>query len=267
MNVRPLRSLLLCLLVLVPLVSGCDPKLIGTDTGTGGSGGTGGTGGTPATVTPEALIVGNMISFHTDLIGASLALSADFDSASTSTRSLDTACATVTPLSSGGVYEILFDGCSDAHGTQYRGGGELWVINNQDGFTYLPLFDEDLLRATNETDDNYNYTTLSPATTAGSLEFTFERESGVVTAVQVGKFLRHGVRGDTVTLSYADVHYTGGVGSHPARPDAGSVVRVVWDGVGLFDVEFQGNGTATYTMQGGNYEVELSNGDVSVSGT
>jgi len=263
MNVRPSRSLLPCLLVLVlVVVFGCDPKLIGTE-------GTGGTGGneTPATVTPEALVVGNMVAFHTDLIAAALAMSADFDTASTAFRSVDTGCATVTPLSSGGLYEILFDGCTDAHGTAYQGGGELWVINDQDGFTYLPLFDNNLLRAINETDDNYNYTTLSPASTAGSLEFAFERESGVVHAVRVGKFLRHGVRGDTVTLSYSDVLYTGAIGAHPARPDAGSVIRIVWDGVGLFDVEFQSGGTATYTMQGATYEVDLSNGNVSVANT
>jgi hypothetical protein len=221
-------------------------------------------------VTPEALVVGNMISFHTDLISTALARAADFDSASVALRSFDTGCATVTALSppDPSLYKVVFDGCVDSHGTAYRGGGVLRVVNDQDGFTYLPLFDAELLRATNETDDNYNYTTLSPASTAGSLEFTFQRNgSGAVTGVTVGKFLRNGVRGDTVTLSYADVTYSGAIGAFPARPDVGSVVRIVWDGVGLFDVEFQSSGMATYTMQGGNYEVTLSTGDVQVSGT
>lgn len=270
MNVRPSRPLLSCLLVLVALVLGCDPKLIGTDTGSDGTGGadTGGSGA-PTVVTPEALVTGNMIAFETDLISLALSVAADFDSSSAPFRSFDTACATVTSLSppDPSLYQVAFDGCVDANGTAYRGGGVLRRVNGQDGFTYLPLFDADLLRATNETNDNYNFTTLSPASTAGSLVFTFQRDgSNNVTGVEVSNFLRNGVRGDTVTLSFTGVTYSGALGSHGAHPDAGSTVRIVWDGVGLFDVEFQANGMATYTMQGGTYEVDLDTGDVQVSG-
>jgi hypothetical protein len=265
MNARLFRPVLTLTLAALAFAMGCDPKLMGLES-LGGTG-TGTTGsGTPATLTPEALIIGNIVAFHTDLFHEALSVSAAFDSASVPLRSIESGCASLAQLPGGpGIrYRLLFDGCVDGHGTTYRGGGDLMVVNNQDGYTFLPLFEADLLRAINETDDNYNHTVLSPATTAGSFEFAFERDQqGVVTRVHVNQFLRHGVRGDTVTISYSDVAYTGAIGSHPLTPDTGSVARVVWDGVGLFDVEYAG-GAATYSMQGGRYSVNLSTGVVTV---
>ncbi|GJM43371.1 MAG: hypothetical protein DHS20C21_02130 [Gemmatimonadota bacterium] len=258
MNSRTTRLAMTIVLAASAFALGCDPKLTGTE----GDGGT----GTPTqvtVVTPEALIVGNIVAFHTDLFAAALSVSADYDSSS-ALRAFETDCVSLEPVvtarASTARYELLFDGCVDSHGTTYRGGGQLLVVNDQDGYTFLPLFDTNLIRATNESNDDYNHDL-----TAGSFEFAFQRDgSDNIVGIRVDKFLRHGVRGDVVTFSYGDVTYSGGIGEHGEYPDNGSVARVVWDGVGLFDVNYSGGPTASYSFGGGSYSVNLSTGDVSI---
>lgn len=247
-------------LAVVLLAAGCDPKLTGTD-----DPGTGGSGETPATVTPEALAVGNIIAFHTDLFRAGLSLAAQFDSAAAPGSPLRgvlaEGCITLTEIDAVlPRWSVSVEGCTDGHGTAYRGAGECSPVTDLDGYAFLPWYDVDLIRATNEGNDDYNHDVNS-----GSFEFGFVRASGAVTAVEVGKYLRHNVRSEVVTFTCVDVVYTGTPGAFGEYPDTGSSMRVVWDSVGIFDVDMQSTGVATYTMQGATYTVNLANGDVSVA--
>ena len=243
------------------VVTGCDPKkLTGTDTG-------GNTNTTPqnTTVTPEALAVGNILALHVDILRAGLALSAAFDTASAPAATLrgvlSAGCATLTEVDAGlPRWTMTLDGCTDGHGTAYRGTGEFAPIDSLDGFAFLPWFDTDLIRASNDANDDYNHDVHS-----GSFEIGFVRSSGAVTEADIAKFVRHTVRSDIVTFTYDGVHYTGTPGSFGDYPDSDSVARVVWDSVGIFDVDFLAGGQASYSIAGVTYLVDLSNGDVSVA--
>ena len=258
LDARPVLTLLSLPLLAALAVTGCDPKLTGTD---------GDTGGNPppaAVVTPEALAVGNVLALHVDLLRAGISVAANYDSASAPQANLrgvvSDACWSLTETDvSLPVWALRLESCVDAHGTTYRGGGEYAPVDSLDGFAFFPYGDIDLIRATNTEDDRYSHDVNS-----GSLEFSFDRDVSGVVGVQIDKYLRHNVHGETVTFTYQGVHYSGALGSVGDYPDADSSVRVVWDGVGIFDVNFEANGKATYNMQGATYRVDLANGNVSV---
>jgi len=239
---------------------GCDPKLGAEDTSDNGGDGS----DVPVQVSPEALVVGNIVSLHAQILGAALGVSAEYDSASAGSpvprTFFGSACLTMgtaDPLVP--VHTLRLDGCSDSNGTTYRGGGEIWPLEGVDGFYFLPYVDAaDLIMASNTENDDFNHTYYS-----GTLEFAFDRDNGgTVIGVQVSKFLRHSVRNEIVTFSYDSVSYSGGVGSHAAWPANGSVVRVGWDSVGIFDVEFTGAATCTYRILGQDYQCDLDSGTV-----
>jgi hypothetical protein len=237
-------------------VGGCDPKLTGTPDDGGNP--------PPATVvTPEAIAIGNILALQVDLLRAGIAVAANFDSAAAPRPRgvVSDACWSLTETDDQlPVWGLRLDNCVDAHGTTYRGGGEFAPVDTLDGFAFFPWYDVDLLRATNDADDNYNHDVNS-----GSLEFSFVRDTSGITGVEIDKYLRHNVRGETVTFTYQGVHFSGALASIGQYPDGDSVVRVVWDGVGIFDVNFQSGASARYDMQGGSYVVDLSSGDVSVA--
>lgn len=256
---RPLLTLLSLPLLAALLVTGCDPKLTG-DPGDGG-----GDPNPDAVVTPEALAIGNVLALHVDLLRAGIAVAANYDSAGAAAAHIrgvvTNACWSLTEADAGQpVWALRLDSCVDGHGTTYRGGGEFAPVDSLDGFAFFPWGDVDLIRATNEANTDYNHDVNS-----GSLGFTFERGTSGIDGVQIDKFLRHNVRNETVTFTYQDVHYTGALGAIGEFPDADSIVRVVWDGVGIFDVDFQANGDASYSMQGASYVVDLATGNVSVA--
>jgi hypothetical protein len=235
-------------------VAGCDPKLTGPPTPGGGP-----TDEPDLVVTAEAQAVGNILALHAEILRAGRAVAVDFDSASTATIArgiMPEGCWALTEATTPYRWGLRFDGCIDAHGTEYRGGGQFEGSSEFDGYVFSPWYDVDLLRATNSEDDNYNHDIHS-----GTLAIEFAREAGVVTAVHLTNFLRHGVRAEIVTFTY-DATFTGAVGSLAEYPDGGSTGRIVWDSVGIFDVAFSGGATATYPMQGITYQVNLATGDV-----
>jgi hypothetical protein len=239
-------------------LAGCDPKLTATD-----GGDLPGDDLPDPVVTPEALAVGNVVALHAELLEAGLSVAAQYDTAqAAATRGVLTeGCWALTEDDAQlPTWGLRLDGCTDAHGTEYRGGGQFDRVTDLDGYAFFPWYDVDLLRATNAANDDYNHDIHS-----GSLELGFARTSGAVTSVHVDKFLRHNVRSEIVTFTYDGVQYTGVPGSFGEYPDAGSVVRVVWDSVGVFDVEFQAGGTALYTIQGVTYHVDLDTGDVTIA--
>ncbi|MFN8179351.1 MAG: hypothetical protein U0167_15580 [bacterium] len=259
MRAHPLVPIALSLLAVGALAS-CDPKkLDGTPTDTGGT-----TNNPPQTVTPEAIAIGNMLALHTEVLRAGLSVAAQFDTASAAPAPrgiLQSGCFTLSESdSTTPVWGMRLDGCTDAHGTTYRGGGEFAPVDTVDGFAFFPWGEPDIIRASNDTDSDYAHEVSS-----GTLDFTFTRSAGHVNGVTIDKNLRHTVQNETVTISYDSVHYTGALGSLPDYPDAGSVVGVGWNGVGIFDVTFGAGGHATYTMQGTNFAVDLATGNVTIA--
>lgn len=260
MKIGPARTLLPLAVAL--LATGCDPKLTGPDDEGGNN-----TGGeeTPATVTPEAAAVGNILALHADLLRAGLSLAAEFDSAAAPGASprgvLASGCLTLAELDAVlPRWSVSLEGCTDGHGTTYRGAGEFSPITGLDGYAFLPWYDVDLIRASNDANDDFNHDVHS-----GSFEFGFTRTGGAVDGVAIGKFVRHNVRNEVVTFTTVEMTYTGTPGSFGEYPDTGSTMRVVWDAVGIFDVTYESTGSASYTMQGATYIVNLGTGDVTVA--
>lgn len=255
MNSRLYRPLLTLTALAGVFVSGCDPKLTGAEGGTGDVGDT-----QNAVVTPDALSVGTIAAFHVDLMTQFLSQSAAFDSTVVAFRSLSTGCVDVNLTASDPLaYSVSVSGCVDGNGTTYAGGGQLSSLTTQpDGYTFLPSFSDDLIRAINTEDESFNHTIDQ-----GSLALDFERSSGVVNGIQVDKFFRHLVRGDALTLSFVDVHFSGTHGSWPSYPDTGGLLRVVWDGVGILDIAIENN-LLTWTQAAVPYQVNLDTGIVSV---
>jgi hypothetical protein len=246
-------------------VAGCDPKLTGTEDGDG-TGGTDGPGETPL-VTPEALIVGQVIDLHVEMMRKSLTLAAEYDSASAGLvgRALFSSdCITVAEQDAVlPQWTLDLTGCVDGNGTEFTGGGYLEPVTGEDAFIFLPWTDEDHIRATNTQDDNYNHT-LDYLHAPGSIQFNFTRDlSGNVTAATASRFLKHLVRSDVVTFSFVAMDWSGAPGSFGDFPDAGSQSRVIWDGIGTLDVDYLAGGVARYTMLSVQYEVNLSSGAVS----
>lgn len=268
MKFRRLNALAVTLATVGVLhLAACDPKLTGTDdTNDPGDGGGGGGGADPV-VTAEALIVGGILTFHAQLLQESIAVAEHYDPNWTGfdARSFPPTCATVTEQDAGiPQWTVDFTGCTDVAGTAYSGGGLYEPSQLVDGYTFLPSLDDNLIRATNPTNDDYNHTLDVIGT--GTVGFTFSRDqSQAVSAVTVSEFLRHIVRDQQVTFSFQSVTFSGGIGQFGNWADSGSVVRVVWDGVGLFDAVYAGGGTVNYTMQGANYTVNLVDGVVTVA--
>ena len=238
-------------------LAGCDPKL--TDASDPGD-----DGRLPdPVVTPEANAVGNILALHAEILRAGLSVSGPYDTAGARLRGvLAEGCWTLTEIDAGlPKWGLSLEGCTDGHGTTYRGGGEFAPVDGLDGFAFFPWYDTDLIRAVNDSNSDYNHDVHS-----GSLELGFERDLGTVTRVAVSKYIRHNVHNEIVTFTYDGVHYTGTPGSFGEYPDVDSTARVVWDSVGIFDVDFQAGGQANWSMQGATYQVDVDTGDVSVVG-
>jgi len=265
---RRLALTVLAALVLAAGITatGCDPKLTGNETTNDD---VPGDPPPPApVVTAEALIVGQIATLHAEMLTNALALAAEFDTAfvaGPSPRALFTSqCFTVVETDAVlPQWSMVMASCVDANGTAVDGGGYLQPFETVDGYGFFPYLNVDLIRAINGADAAYNHTI--DEITPGALELKFTRASGAVTSVTIGHFLRHYWRSEQITFSYADqTTYTGPVGSFPAYPDGGSVCRIIWDGVGIFDINYLAGGTALYTMLAVQYQVNLADGSVTI---
>jgi hypothetical protein len=247
------------------LVGGCDPKFPnGVEDNThddlGGDGGSG-----AGSVTAEAVVTGAIVAFHTELLAGALTVAGDFDVAPAPVRSfLGTDCMSITLVDAQApIHEFDLTGCTDANGSAYSGLGTFEPPDDAtDGYILYPDYSlEGAIGAGNTSDPSLNHSVSS-----GTLKFTFSRGGGVVSGVTVSNFLRHFV-GSTpnVSFAYADVTFTGGIGEMGPYPDNGGIIHVAWDGVGVFDVNFDGGPNASYRMQGQDYLVDLDTGDVRLS--
>jgi hypothetical protein len=243
---------------------GCDPKITGTE----GDAGTGGDDGTDVqlTVTDEAAVTGAVVSMHMDILRGCLGVAAEYDSAAVAPapRAFFTSdCVTVTeadPLLPS--YELLLTGCVDSHGTTYRGGGELRADGTLDGYTFFPYGDptEKIIA------DNASDVALNHSYEQGTFWLTFVRGTGGTTeGVSVGNYIRHGLLAQTATFSYDGVTFAGEPGNLADWPSTGGVVHVSWDGVGLYDISFTGGTTAQFRMQGVDYVVTMTTGEVGLA--
>lgn len=261
MRVRRLRETYLPTIALfaVLLGVGCDPKL----TGTGGNDDDDNNDDGPSAVTNEAREIGQLVALHLDLLASSLAQADVYDSSSAgTTRSIfPTTCITVAEIDPvGPELEMSLDTCIDSNGTEYRGRALLAPTVGVDGYTLWPYGDASVkIIATNEANPIYNHTYEQ-----GALSMTFERSGGGVTAVGITGFLRHNVAATPLTLSYVDFEYVGSPGSFAAWPANGGKIQVAWDGIGAFTVECGGSSTATFTLAGVLYALNLSTGAVTL---
>ncbi len=257
------RSLLRFLVpgVVLAVVAGCDPKLGLEEEGTGG-----GVDTPDPVVTQNALTAGSIVSMHNAILQGGLSVADAFSGAGPVPRSFPATCMAITSLgTSPASYSVDLDGCSNAQGTAFSGLGTFEVADGQsDGFTFYPDFTtEDVIRARNETEAGRNHDISQ-----GTLVFTFERNgSDEITGMTIGSTLRHLSQGETITVSYPDVSVTGSPASFNDQPDLGSQANVTWNGVGVFEVNFAGNGTATYTISGVLYSVALASGEVTIAGS
>ncbi len=259
------RLALVAVLAAASLVmGGCDPKLIAADDGAGA--GTGGNDEVQLTVSEEASATGAVIALHMDILRSGLSLAAEFDSVSASPlpRSIfTTECITLTELDPvEPSWDLSLTGCVDGRGTTYRGGGMFESEAAIDGYTFWPYSDAaDMILA-----ENTGNTSLNHTYEQGTFWYTFNRGAGgVVIGVEVANYLRHGLLTEVATFSYDGVEYTGGVGATGEWPNAAGIVHVSWDSVGLFDIEFSGGSTASFTIQGIDYVVNMTTGDVNLA--
>jgi hypothetical protein len=251
------------------LTGGCDPKFLNgvadnTHEPTGGTGG-GGVGGS-GIITREAVITGAIVSFHTELMAGALAVAGDHDlGPAPGIRSfLATDCMTIAVLDAQTpVHQFDLGTCADANGTVYAGRGTFEPpLDASDAFVLYPDYSfEGQIAAANDVDTDLNH-----SVTSGTLKFSFSRSGSAVAGLVVSNFLRHFI-GDTpnVTFSYDDVKFTGGIGEMGPYPDNGEVMHMAWDGIGAFDVTFDGGPNASYRMQGQDYRVSLDTGAVRLS--
>ncbi|MCA9753115.1 MAG: hypothetical protein KC591_13050 [Gemmatimonadetes bacterium] len=263
MNSRTISKHFAAAAVLAAALTGCDPKLTGTDDNTGNPG----DNPTP-TVSAEALVVGQMIALHQELMQQALSVANVYEgSGAPAPRAFfGSDCVTLAEIDSGTPsWSLAMSSCTNQQGTTHDGGGQFEPTSGQDAYTFYPWVDPStMIRAQNASDDNYNHT-IEPIT-PGFLEFHFQRNgTNEVTGMLIDGYLRHVVRGDVVNLSYPEtLSFDGAVGSFGTRPVVNSTGRVTWDGIGIFDFTFTSAGTAQYTMQGNQYQVDLTTGDVSI---
>jgi hypothetical protein len=250
----------------VVLLAACDPKAIGSHGDGGGDEGGGDENENPPEVSAQAIAAGQVVALHMDLISMALSSAGQFDSPSAPTpRSIfPTSCMTATTIDPTFPFiDLSLDGCTDAHGTQYRGKALLAPpIDETDGFLLAPYLDAaNKIIATNETDPTYSHTVES-----GSFLFTFTRGgTGDVSNVEVSNFLRHSIFTTTASFTYMDVRYTGALGSLPQWPGAGGSIQVSWEEVGVFTVELNGSSQASFTLSGVAYNLDLSTGQVTLA--
>jgi hypothetical protein len=221
----------------------------------------------PQTASPEAILVGTVVMFHTELMTAATGRAATFDAASPAEpfRGLLTSgCITFATVDAGiPAEEMRMDGCTDSYGSQYYGAGELSPLgDSRDGYAFLPYLDESNLIAVG----NPENPGLQHTWTSGSMEFEFTRDTGgTVTSVAVKNFMRHFMRDEVVTFSFVGISFAGAPGTFAAWPQAGGVIRVGWDAVGVFDVTYSGGASCTFRLRGVNYECDLTNGTLRVA--
>ena len=243
------------------LASGCDPKLTGTEGGSGSGGGDDG----PTLVTPEARVVGAILAVHLEILRETISHSAEYDTTlgTIMPRSVfGSDCMTVSLFDPDGpIYSLDLNGCVDGNGTAYRGGGSIQPFDGLDGYYFFPYgAAENMIIAQNEADDRFNFTYDQ-----GNLKLTFSRGSGVVNGVVVSSFIRHFYTDVSITFSYANVDYTGPHGSISEFPEGGATINGTWDGVdGNFLIEFTGGSAATFTLAGVPYTVNLNDGSVAI---
>jgi hypothetical protein len=253
--------LLLTTLLATFALSGCDPKLTGVGGEPVDDGGD--DGGTPPQVTPEARLAGAVTMLHLDLITRSLGVSADFDGPNPAPpiRSfLTDGCITLTTLDAiTPIHELALTGCTDPNGSAYFGKAELSPLTAGDGYGLLPYGNaEDIIAASNTATPELNQSWHS-----GSIQFEFVRDGGgAVTSVNVTNFMRHFMRDVVVTFTYVGMSYSGSPGSHAQWPANGSISRVVWDGIGVFDITFSGGASASFRVGGTDYQLDLTSGTV-----
>jgi hypothetical protein len=258
MRIRRSSALLLFSALLA--MAACDPKLTGTEGGGGGDD----DDDEVAQITNEARAVGQVIALHFDLMKVALQHSASYDTASVAApRSIfPTSCITVSTIDADGpVMEMLLDECVAANGTDYSGRvGMEPPLDGSDGYVVYPYTGDFGLVAVNESQPFYSH-----YYTQGTLELSFSRDgtSGEVNAVDIGNFLRHNILTTVASFTYLDIHYAGSPGDFPEWPGADGTIQVSWDGVGVFTVELSGGSAATFTLQGKNYLLNLSTGEVS----
>ena len=253
--------LLFSLAACVLAASGCDPKRTGGEDVAGPD-----PDETPAVVSEEAEAVAAILGLHMDMIKATLAVSADFDTTIVSPRprSVFTVdCATVTVVDDvAPAYELSILDCVDHRGTVYRGLVDVADTDGIDGYRFVPDGDQaTFIRGTNNTDPRFTHTYDS-----GDLTLTFARAgTGEVTGVVITRFIRHNIAGGIVTVSYDSVAWDGGHVASDGWPDNDQVVHIAWDGVAVFDITFAGSSTATFTMLGLPYVLNLDNGSVTLA--
>ena len=244
------------------LTGGCDPKFLNgvadntSDIGDGG-------GSSAATVSKNAVATGAILAFHTELLAGALAVAGDHDvPPAPGIRSfLSAGCMTISVVDAQApIHAFDLNACIDANGTEYGGVGTYEPpLDATDGFVLFPDYSEDgAIGAANSADPDLNHSLSS-----GTLVFTFQRNGGTVSGVTVSNLLRHFARSTpNVSFSYSDVTFTGGIGEMGPYPDNGGKVNVVWDGVGVFEVTFEGGANASFRLQGLEYAVNLDTGEV-----
>ncbi|HMB69427.1 MAG TPA: hypothetical protein VKU85_08945 [bacterium] len=247
------------------VTGGCDPKFPNgvednvSDIGDGG-------GSNVATLSKNAVATGAIVAFHTELLAGALAVAGDHDvPPAPGIRSfLGTDCMTISVVDAlAPIHAFDLNACTDANGTEYGGVGTFEPpIDATDGFLLYPDYSETgAIGAANSGDPDLNHTLSS-----GTLVMTFSRNGGVVSGVTVSNLLRHFVRSTpNVSFSYSGVTFTGGIGEMGPYPDNGGVIHVAWDGVGVFDINFDGGPHASYRMEGQDYVVNLDTGEVKFS--
>jgi hypothetical protein len=259
---RPRAWILVLVALAVFVASGCDPKLTGLENSTTNTT----TDDTSLEVASQAISVGSVIATHMAVISGAFAISADYDTASTADplRTVFASDCVSFELLDAGLpkYRMRLGNCTDGNGTTYH--GELDAtpqLDGGDGFLLKPDgFEDYLLSAGNPENVEYQHTY-----SAGSLDFDFQRDgSGTVTSTAITNFLRHYIGSEVVSFTYTDVTYAGTIGNEGQWPENGSVVRVSWDGVGIFDVTFTGSSHCTYRIMGIDYECDLNDTSVTI---
>jgi hypothetical protein len=239
-------------------LSGCDPKLT-----TGAGPADDDNNDVPLQISPEARLAAAVTMLQLDIIESSLAVSGDFDGTPSPFRSfLTDGCITLTTLDAQTpVHELSLNGCVDPNGSQYFGKGELSPLTTGDGYAFLPYVNiEDVIAVGNTENPELQHSWHS-----GSIQFEFVRDgSNVVTSLNVTNFMRHYMHDSVVTFSFVGMSYTGSPGNHSQWPVGGGIIRVAWDGVGVFDVTYSGGSSATFRLAGIDYRIDLTSGTLSI---
>jgi hypothetical protein len=241
-------------------LAGCDPKLTGAGGDPVDQDGDG-DGGGPLEVSIEARLAAAVTMLHVDLITRSLGVAGDFDGSvpAPPIRSfLTEGCIALATLdATTPVHELAVTGCTDPNGSAYFGKAELSPVTGADAYNLLPYASsEDILASSNTATPELNQSWHS-----GSIQFEFVRDgSNAVTSVNVTNFMRHFMRDAVVTFTFVGMSYAGSPGSLATWPANGSISRIGWDGVGVFDITFSGGASASFREGGIDYQLDLTSG-------